>query len=117
MNFESLAFDELATYKQLYAYLQKKQEKDGEGFYIFLDETQQVEAWREFTTRSMLQPVDIYLTGSNAYLLSSELSTLLAGKYVEIPMQPLFFKEYLDFVGGASEPISDRFNDYLTYGD
>lgn len=118
MNFESLEFDELTTYKKLYAYLQQKLKKDGENFYILLDEIQQVEAWERVVNSLQVDyPVDIYLTGSNAYLLSSELSTLLAGRYVEISMHPLSFKEYLDFVGnGESEPISDCFNDYLTYG-
>ncbi len=118
MNFESLEFDELTTYKKLYAFLQKNLKKDGENFYILLDEIQQVEAWERVVNSLQVDyPVDIYLTGSNAYLLSSELSTLLAGRYVEISMHPLSFKEYLDFVeNGGSEPISDRFNDYLTYG-
>lgn len=118
MNFESLEFDELTTYKQLYAYLQKKLEKKGERFYILLDEIQQVESWERVVNSLQVDyPVDMYLTGSNAYLLSSELSTLLSGRYVEIPMLPLSFKEYLTFVGHEnSESLAERFNAYLTYG-
>jgi len=125
MNFESLEFDELTSYKQLYAYLQKKLKKDGEKFYILLDEIQQVEAWERVVNSLQVDyPVDMYLTGSNAYLLSSELSTLLSGRYVEICMQPLSFKEYLVFFVGHGQSYSlsdsasmaDRFNDYLTYG-
>ncbi|HKM06911.1 MAG TPA: ATP-binding protein [Sphaerochaeta sp.] len=118
MNFESLEFDELTTYKQLYAYLQKKLEKKEEKFYILLDEIQQVESWERVVNSLQVDyPVDIYLTGSNAYLLSSELSTLLSGRYVEIPMLPLSFKEYLTFVGHEkSESLTERFNAYLTYG-
>lgn len=118
MNFESLEFDELTTYKQLYAYLQKKLEKKEEKFYILLDEIQQVESWERVVNSLQVDyPVDMYLTGSNAYLLSSELSTLLSGRYVEIPMLPLSFKEYLTFVGHEkSESLTERFNAYLTYG-
>ncbi|MDT4763067.1 ATP-binding protein [Sphaerochaeta sp. PS] len=118
MNFESLEYDDLTSYKQLYAYLQKKIAKDKGTYYLLLDEIQQVESWERVVNSLQVDyPVDMYLTGSNAYLLSSELSTLLAGRYVEIPMQPLSFKEYLDFVGHeGSVSLSDRFTDYLTYG-
>ncbi|MDY0289561.1 MAG: ATP-binding protein [Sphaerochaeta sp.] len=118
MNFESLDFDDLTSYKELYAYLKKKLKKEGDRFYILLDEIQQVEAWERVVNSLQVDyPVDIYLTGSNAYLLSSELSTLLSGRYVEIPIQPLSFKEYLLFIGqGALESLPDHFNDYLTYG-
>lgn len=118
MNFESLDFDDLTSYKELYAYLKKKLTKEGDRFYILFDEIQQVEAWERVVNSLQVDyPVDIYLTGSNAYLLSSELSTLLSGRYVEIPMQPLSFKEYLLFIGhGAVESLPDHFNDYLTYG-
>ena len=61
--------------------------------------------------------VDIYITGSNAYLLSSELSTLLSGRYIEIKMQPLSFKEYLDFLEADQETsFPEKFNQYLQYG-
>jgi hypothetical protein len=124
INFESLEFDELTSYKQMYAYLKKKLINNGKNFYILLDEIQQVEEWERVVNSLQVDyPVDIYLTGSNAYLLSSELSTLLSGRYVEIPIQPLSFKEYLSFrenegseLLSVSKPIADRFNDYVTYG-
>ena len=118
MNFESFEFDSILSYKELYAYIKSKITNNIEKYYILLDEVQQVESW-EKTINSFLvdSNVDIYITGSNAYLLSSELSTLLSGRYVEIKMQPLSFKEFLDF--NATTPADDigkLFEDYLTYG-
>ena len=118
MNFESLEFDEINTYKTLYAYIMERISDQKIKHYIILDEIQQVESW-EKVVNSLLVDVnaDIYITGSNAYLLSSELSTLLAGRYVEIKMLPLSFKEYLDFLDQDS-PLSlpEKFNQYLLYG-
>jgi len=118
MNFESLEFDEINTYKTLYAYIMERISDRKIKHYIILDEIQQVESW-EKVVNSLLVDVnaDLYITGSNAYLLSSELSTLLAGRYVEIKMLPLSFKEYLDFLDQES-PLSlpEKFNQYLLYG-
>lgn len=118
MNFESLEFDEINTYKTLHAYIMERISDQKIKHYIILDEIQQVESW-EKAINSLLVDVnaDIYITGSNAYLLSSELSTLLAGRYVEIKMLPLSFKEYLDFLDPDS-PLSlpEKFNQYLLYG-
>ncbi len=118
MNFESLEFDEINTYKTLYAYIMERISDEKIKYYIILDEIQQVKSW-EKVVNSLLVDVnaDIYITGSNAYLLSSELSTLLAGRYVEIKMLPLSFKEYLDFLDPDS-PLSlpEKFNQYLLYG-
>ncbi len=118
MNFESLEFDEINTYKTLHAYIMERISDEKIKYYIILDEIQQVKSW-EKVVNSLLVDVnaDIYITGSNAYLLSSELSTLLAGRYVEIKMLPLSFKEYLDFLDPDS-PLSlpEKFNQYLLYG-
>lgn len=118
MNFESLEFDEINTYKTLHAYIMERISDEKIKNYIILDEIQQVKSW-EKAINSLLVDVnaDIYITGSNAYLLSSELSTLLAGRYVEIKMLPLSFKEYLDFLDPDS-PLSlpEKFNQYLLYG-
>lgn len=86
--------------------------------YILLDEIQQVESWERVINSLLVDAnVDIYITGSNAYLLSSELSTLLSGRYVEIKMQPLSFKEYLDFTGkDKTGNLQELFNTYLTFG-
>ena len=89
-------------------------------FYVFLDEVQMVPGWervvRGLHTRS---GVDVYLTGSNAYLLSSELATLLAGRYVELDVYPLSFGEYLLFCAQSGRAASGRdelLSEYLRYG-
>jgi hypothetical protein len=87
-------------------------------YYILLDEVQQVASWEKAINSFIVDSnVDIYITGSNAYLLSSELSTLLSGRYVEIKMQPLSFKEYLDFNDAEKGANVDvLFQTYLEYG-
>ncbi len=121
MNFESFAFDEISNYKELHAYIQERLTNSGDRHYILLDEVQQVTSWEKVINSFLIDAnVDIYLTGSNAYLLSSELSTLLSGRYVEIKMQPLSFKEYLDFTetdtGDNRDNLQEKFNQYLMYG-
>ena len=115
MNFESALYDEIKNYKDLYTYVKSKIKK--EKIYLLLDEVQNVEAWEKAINSFKVDfDVDIYITGSNAYLLSSELSTLLSGRYIEIKMYPLSFKEYLLFNNYDESNISDKFNEYLKYG-
>lgn len=118
MNFESFEFDEMASYKELHAYIRERIIDKNQKHYILLDEVQQVSSWERVINSFLVDAnVDIYITGSNAYLLSSELSTLLSGRYVEIKMQPLSFKEYLHFLGPDKENnLPDKFNHYLQYG-
>lgn len=118
MNFEALEFDGITNYKLLYAYIKTRMTNSNKKFYLLLDEVQQVESWEKAINSFLVDSnVDIYITGSNAYLLSSELSTLLSGRYVEIKMYPLSFKEYLEFNGLTVKdyPIS-LWEDYLKYG-
>lgn len=116
INFESLRYDEYKDYMKLYKYI-SQQIKDNKKYYIALDEIQQVTSW-EKTVNSLAVDfnVDIYITGSNAYLLSSELSTLLSGRYVEIKMLPLSFKEYLIFDKKNDKDLKEKFEEYLKYG-
>ena len=118
MNFESFEFDEITTYKELHSYINKRILDPNKKHYILLDEVQQVALWeRAINSFHVDANVDIYITGSNAYLLSSELSTLLSGRYVEIKMQPLSFKEYLNFLESDKEmSLPEKFNQYLLYG-
>lgn len=118
MNFESFQFDEIASYKDLHAYIQKRMISQAGPYYILLDEVQQVTAWEKAINSFLVDAnVDIYITGSNAYLLSSELSTLLSGRYVEIKMQPLSFKEYLDFTqSDRNGSLQNKFKEYIAYG-
>lgn len=115
MNFESAIYDEINDYKDLYNYIKEKLSK-GKN-YILLDEVQNVKKWEKAINSINIDfNVDIYITGSNAYLLSSELATLLSGRYIEIKMYPLSFKEYLEFNNCDKSNIEDKFNEYLKYG-
>lgn len=95
INFEELEYEELLDYQKLYAYL-KDRLISGAKTYIFLDEIQKVPAFEKVVDSLYVKPdVDIYITGSNAYMLSGDLATLLTGRYVEIKMLPLSFREFL----------------------
>lgn len=113
INFEDLKFEALLDYRSLYEYVESKILPD-KKMYIFLDEIQKVSGF-EKTVDSLYikENVDVYITGSNAYMLSSDLSTLLSGRYVEISVLPLSFKEVYEEKGGDKEEV---FNQYLKYG-
>lgn len=121
INFESLMFSELTEFKKLYTYIMEKAQELQGKVYIFLDEIQEVEHW-EKTINSLMVDLDcdIYITGSNANLLSSELATYIAGRYVEIKVYPLSFKEYIEFakVENPSQTLSNEeyFEQYLKFG-
>lgn len=115
INFESIMFDELKDYKDLYKYVKERINKD--KTYLLLDEIQNVASWEKAINSFKVDfNIDIYVTGSNAYLLSSELSTLLSGRYIEIKMYPLSFKEYLMFNNYDKNDLEEKFNEYLKYG-
>ena len=115
INFESAKYDDIKNYKDLYAYVKDRITK--QKLYLLLDEVQNVEKWEKAINSFKVDfDIDIYITGSNAYLLSSELSTLLSGRYIEIKMYSLSFKEYLEFNHYDKENIEDKFNEYLKYG-
>lgn len=98
INFESLEFQEM-NYKELYKYVKKKIPTRKRA-YLFFDELQRIERWEDAINSFRVDfDCDIYITGSNSYLLSSEYSTYLSGRYVEIKMYPLSFKEFIDFHG------------------
>lgn len=89
--------NEFDTYKDLYKYV-KEQIKDKKQYYVFLDEVQKVSEFQKAVDGLyIIKNVDVYITGSNAYLLSGELATLLTGRYIEIKMYPLSFEEYLNY--------------------
>lgn len=117
MNFESFEFDKILDYKDMYTEI-KKQIKSKEKAYILLDEVQRVINWEKCVNALTVDfNCDIYITGSNAYLLSSELSTYLSGRYIEIKMLPLSFKEFLTFSNFKSTvSIDEKFNQYMKYG-
>jgi len=118
INFEALEFEDIMSYKALYEHIKGKMATSKGKYYLILDEVQLVDSWEKAINSFLVDShVDIYITGSNAYLLSSELSTLLSGRYVEIKMQPLSFKEYLDFTNSTSaDDVTALFEAYLRHG-
>lgn len=89
--------NDFENYKDLYKFV-KRQIKDENQYYIFLDEVQNVPEFQKAVDGLyIIKNADVYITGSNAYLLSGELATLLTGRYIEIKMYPLSFKEYLEY--------------------
>ncbi|MEF9875752.1 MAG: ATP-binding protein [Gordonibacter sp.] len=114
MNFESSAYFNTRTYRDLVDAVQKQMQGEGR-YYLLFDEVQLVESWEKAINSFRVDlDVDIYLTGSNAYLLSSQLATLLSGRYVEINVHPLSFSEFLTFV--EVDEVECAFERYLMYG-
>jgi len=117
LNFESMRYEGIKDYKALCEEVAGRI-VPGRRNYIILDEIQMVEGWpRAINSFRVDFDADIYITGSNAYLLSSDFATLLSGRYVEIKMLPLSFREYLDFNSFPSGTGDDeKFETYLKYG-
>lgn len=120
VNFESFAFSELTDNQKLYAYVQEKIQLT-DRYYLILDEIQEVQAWEKAVNAFLVDfNVDVYLTGSNSHLLSSELATHVAGRYIQIPVYTLSYAEYLDFTKHyAPQKLIDKansFQDYLIKG-
>ena len=115
INLEDVDYEHLLTYKALHTYVKDRLCKD-KYTYVFIDEVQQCPGFEKAVDSLFIKKnVDVYITGSNAHMLSGELATLLSGRYVEIRMLPLSFAEYLDFEG-AEDHIKAKFNDYLHFG-
>ena len=111
INFEDMDYEELTDYKKLYAYLKERLVRDNMT-YIFLDEIQHVDNFPKVVDSLYIkEKVDIYMTGSNAYMLSSEIATLISGRYVQIEMLPLSFREYMESTGS----MDDRGVKYTEY--
>ena len=114
INFEELEYEELSDYKALYNYIKERLHKT-EITYIFLDEIQQVESFQKAVDSLYVKKnTDIYITGSNAYLLSGELATLLSGRYVEINMLPLSFAEFCQIKKSGDK--NELFAEYMKNG-
>ena len=113
INFEELEYEPLLEYHALYDYVKAHLCPD-KMTYIFLDEVQKVEGFQKVVDSLYVKEnTDLYITGSNAYLLSGDLATLLTGRYVELSMLPLSFNEYCTITGVQGEAA---FADYLKYG-
>lgn len=116
MNFESADWYSIKNYEDLYSYIKENISK-GKN-YILLDEVQNIQDW-EKAVNAMLVDVDcdIYITGSNAYLLSSELTTMLAGRVLTIKIYPFSFKEFVqEYPFKENEDKYDKFDKYLKFG-
>lgn len=109
INFENLDYEHLKDYRELYTYLKERLCPD-KMTYIFLDEIQEVQHFEKVVDSLYIrEDVDIYITGSNAYMLSGELATLLSGRYIEIKMLPLSFREYTMVTGLSKEEAFAEF--------
>ncbi len=121
INFESLRYEHLKEYRSLYQEVSKRVEGVEGKVYILLDEIQEVSGWEQAINSFRIDfDCDIYITGSNAKLLSGELATLLAGRYVEIRVYPLSFNEYLLFAETNEDERDlsnqEHFVNYLKFG-
>ena len=114
INFEDYDFLELRNAKVLFEYISHHLSKENRN-YVFLDEIQHVENYADVVDALLLKDnIDLYITGSNAYLLSSEIATLLSGRYVEIQLLPLSFKEYV-FATGDTNNLERKYADYIKF--
>lgn len=113
INFEDYDYIDLLEPRNFYAYVKERILSDGRMTYFFFDEIQNVKDFERVVDSLYIKPnVDIYITGSNAYMLSSELATLLSGRYIEIKMLPLSFKEYVEFSGDERD-LSRKYRSYI----
>lgn len=113
INFEDYDYIALLEPRNFYAYVKERILSDGRMTYCFFDEIQNVKDFERVVDSLYIKPnVDIYITGSNAYMLSSELATLLSGRYVEIKMLPLSFKEYVEASGDERE-LARKYRSYI----
>lgn len=116
LNLEDIDFEELLDYKKLYAYI-KNRLCENKYTYVFIDEIQNCENFEKVVDSLFIKDnVDVYITGSNAYMLSGELATLLSGRYVKINMLPLSFKEYVKATKDVNKSKGELLNDYLRFG-
>ncbi len=117
INFESSEYDGIRDHRDLNGYISERMPHD-RRIYVLMDEIQRVEMWeRTVNSLSADYDADVYVTGSNAYLLSSELSTYLSGRYVEIEVLPFSFKEFLQSnPADADNDRTSRFQQYLRIG-
>lgn len=118
-NFENMKYTHLQTAQSLHEQLSKDISKIEEKAYIFLDEIQEVNEWEKCINSIRVEyNSDIYITGSNANLLSSELSTYLSGRYVEIKVYPFSYKEFLKMYKAKKDKFDEKeiFEKYVTLG-
>ena len=121
INFENLKYRNLKNYERLYDFILNKVDDKYKSYYIFLDEIQEVEEWERCVNSLRVDEdfnFDIYITGSNAKLLSGELSTYLAGRYIEFIVYPFSFKEFFEIIQEKNQEIKvkETFQKYVKFG-
>ena len=121
INFENLKYRNLKNYEKLYDFILNKVDDKYKSYYIFLDEIQEVEEWERCVNSLRVDEelrFDIYITGSNAKQLSGELSTYLAGRYIEFVVYPFSFKEFFEIMKEKNKEIDLKkaFQDYVKFG-
>ena len=121
INFENLKYRKLKNYERLYDFILNKVDDKYKSYYIFLDEIQEVEEWERCVNSLRVDEelrFDIYITGSNAKLLSGELSTYLAGRYIEFIVYPFSFKEFFEIIQEKNQEIKvkEAFQKYVKFG-
>lgn len=116
INLEDIEYENLLDYHALYRHIKNLLQDDCYTF-VFIDEVQQCKSFEKAIDSLFIKDnIDLYITGSNAYMLSGELATLLSGRYVEIQMLPLSFGEYLEFTHAGIDNLTPAFNRYLKHG-
>jgi predicted AAA+ superfamily ATPase len=114
---ESLEFEAIASYRDLYETAKATLGSLTGRTYLFVDEIQEIDQWEKaISSLSQWPNLDIYITGSNAHMLSTELATLLSGRYIEFPIYVLSFDEYLLFRGAARGDTAEEFRNYIRFG-
>lgn len=116
INLEDIEYEPLCEYRRLYGYINERICPD-KCTYVFIDEVQNCKSFEKAVNSLFIKKnVDVYITGSNAYLLSSELATFLSGRYVTIDMLPFSFAEYCESINDDTKSKKEMFNNYLRYG-
>ena len=116
VNLEDLEYEDLCDHRALYTYI-KEHLRPGSSNYVFIDEIQNCKNFEKAVDSLFMKPgVDIYITGSNAFMLSGELATLLSGRYIAIDMLPFSFREYCQSPVTRGKSRQECFNEYLRFG-
>lgn len=116
INYEKFQFDDLKDGSSLHVYFKEK-EVDGKRMYFLIDEIQELSEWAKVINSLRVSfNADLYVTGSNSRMFSGEHLTYLSGRYIEVKVLPLSFKEFLDFKGYEEQMAEDYFNEYLRIG-
>jgi predicted AAA+ superfamily ATPase len=118
INKDSLDFDFIRNYQELNDYVKKRCQTISGVIYLFIDEVQEIEGWEKAVSGFLADnTADLFITGSNSRLLSSELATYISGRYIEFKMYPLTFSEFMQFRGNkAADNVEDEFGLFMKYG-